>query len=508
MSQFVAIRVDASDHIGSGHLVRCATLAEALVQRGAEVLFLCRRLPDAQHHFLSERGYEVRMLPVREASGTIDDLSHATWLGTTQDIDASDTLAAMNGRKADWMIVDHYALDFRWESAMRHSARRIMVIDDLADRIHDCDVLLDQNLRDAATDRYAALVPPHCRLLLGPHYALLRKEFEKKASSSLPRNDEVRRLLIFFGGMDADNYTGRVLNALLPQIRTQAIVVDVVIGAAHPARSTIERLCTQRKIACHVQTDHMAELMSAADLAIGAGGVAMWERCCVGLPALAFATAANQVEQVDSAARAALLCAPDVQGNVEDTVLLHLPLLLSNARLRHAISVAGMRAVDGRGTARVCRALGLTSVRVREACRDDVDALFAWRNHADIRVVSRNQAPIDYVTHNHWLTSVLSDTNRHLLIGECNGAAVGVVRFDVADNEAEVSIYRVPGAVLSATGGDLLAAAEQWLLAHSPSVRKICAEVVGGNEPSRHMFISAGYVPASVHLVKQVHSYG
>lgn len=506
MSQFVAIRVDASEHIGSGHLVRCATLAEALVQRGAEVLFLCRRLPDAQHHFLSERGYEVRMLPAREASGTIDDLSHATWLGTTQDIDASDTLAAMNGRQADWMIVDHYALDFRWESAMRHSARRIMVIDDLADRIHDCDVLLDQNLHDAARDRYAALVPPHCRLLLGPRYALLRKEFEVLASSARAQMEEVRRLLVFFGGVDANNLTGQVLD-VLPKILSRSVGVDVVIGAAHPARTAIEQLCTGQGFTCHVQTARMAQLMSAADLAIGAGGTATWERACAGLPTLVFTTAANQVEQVDSAARAALLCAPDVPGSIQEAVLLHLPPLLSNIRLRRALSVAGMRAVDGRGTARVCRALGFSMVQIREACLSDADALFAWRNHADIRAVSRHPAPIERAPHEHWLATVLADASRHLLIGECDGVAVGVVRFDIDGDEAEVSIYRVPGAVSPATGGDLLAAAEQWLLTHSATVCKIRADVVSGNEPSRCMFISAGYLPGFTRLIKQVHPY-
>lgn len=181
----------------------------------------------------------------------------------------------MSDRSWDWLVVDHYALDARWESALRASTKQIMVIDDIADRQHDCDVLLDQNFYADMQKRYTGKVSAHCQLLLGPRYALLRDEFRKLREQVKPRNGTVKKILVFFGGVDADNYTGRAIEALA-EIGIEGLYVDVVIGAQHSCREQIKSVCAQHGFICHVQTDKMAELMAAADLAIGAGGSATY----------------------------------------------------------------------------------------------------------------------------------------------------------------------------------------------------------------------------------------
>ena len=170
----IAFRVDASTQIGTGHFMRCLTLADALKQHGAKIRFASRHMPEYLRDMLVVKGHEFMLLDSSPSDAISDGLSHANWLGTSQHADAQDTVQALSGQTWDWLIVDHYALDARWESALRQTAKNIFVIDDIADRQHDCDVLLDQNLYADMDSRYTGKVPAHCQLLLGPRYALLR----------------------------------------------------------------------------------------------------------------------------------------------------------------------------------------------------------------------------------------------------------------------------------------------------------------------------------------------
>lgn len=496
----IAIRTDASLQIGTGHLARCQSLADALARRGAQVIFVCRHLTAGAAERLQAAGHTVACI---DGAGQPDELAHAAWLGGAQAEDAMRTRAALADRAPDWLIVDHYALDARWERALRAVAARIMVIDDLADRAHDCDLLLDQNLYPDMALRYAQRVPAAARLLLGPRYALLRPEFA--AVHGRRRDGVVRRVLVFFGGVDAANQTGRVIALLQRALPAQA-EVDVVIGAAHPHRAGIEADCARSGYCCHVQTNRMADMMAAADLSIGAGGTAVWERCCTGLPALVWPVADNQRAQVATAADAGLLHAPLRVGDDDESLVRQIAALCDSPGLLRTLSAAGAAAVDGAGVARVCRALGCTGVTLRPASADDADDLFEWRNRVAVRRVSRNSAPIPRPVHDAWLADTLARADRRLLVGERDGAPLGVVRFDLAGDEAEVSIHLAPGEHGARAGSDLLAAAERWLaLDRSAGVCKIRAEVAGDNAPSRHMFLSAGYRPDAARFLKRIH---
>ena len=195
--------------------MRCLTLADALKQCGARIRFISRELPVHLRNMLVTKGMELVSLEGNVVGSLpTDELVHAHWLGTSQAQDAEATIQALSDQTWDWLIVDHYALDARWESAMRQTTKKIMVIDDIADRKHDCDVLLDQNFYADMQTRYVDKVPAHCQLLLGPRYALLRDEFRKLHEQVQPRTGSVKRILVFFGGVDADNYTGLAIDAL------------------------------------------------------------------------------------------------------------------------------------------------------------------------------------------------------------------------------------------------------------------------------------------------------
>lgn len=482
--------------------MRCLALADTLRTHGARVQFVARALPSHLHELAAHRGHSLAILPAPLAPGDCDELVHSRWLGTNQRTDAELTRTALAGGRVDWLIVDHYALDARWESALRPFTGSVLVIDDLADRVHDCDALLDQNLHDDMQARYASRAPARCRLLLGPKYALLREEFGGARASRRERDADVRRILILMGGIDADNLTSLAIEAVASLPRAPA--VDVVVGARNPAREAIAVLCRTHGYAMHVQPSNVAELMAVADLAIGAGGVAAWERCCAGLPTLTLCSAQNQREQVNQLALHGLAYAPDVRPGDAEALATHLRALLENPALRAALSRNGLRAVDGWGTQRVARALGCGAVEMREATLADSARLLAWRNHPAIRAVSESAEPIEPAVHEKWLGAVLADPHRHLLVGEQDGQAVGVVRFDVGDGAADVSIYLAPGLEGHGRGSDLLEAAEAWLAARRPAVQALKARVLRDNRNSHGLFAACGYRRISTEYAKEL----
>lgn len=255
-----AFRVDASAEIGSGHVMRCLTLADLLRTRGDECRFYCRPQSGDRIAAILAQGYPV--IPV--------DLG--------QDLPDPH----------DWLVTDHYRLDAAWEA--RQPAARRLVIDDLADRPHHCDLLLDQNLRADAEARYRPLVPPDCRLLLGPAHVLLRPAFDRAPERC--RDGQVRHVLAYFGGNDQDNQAGRALDALQ---RFPELSAEIVLGPDHPHRAAVHAAATPGQTVLDACPD-MAAAMARADLALGVCGIAAWERCALGLPTLVCVTADNQRE--------------------------------------------------------------------------------------------------------------------------------------------------------------------------------------------------------------------
>ena len=284
--------------------MRCRTLARELRLRGAEITFLCRRQPGDLIELLDQE-FQVLSLPEQQLA-SCEELAgralYGAWLGCSQQQDVDDCLAALKQAgitNAKWLVVDHYGLDASWELAMREGLGsepppQLLVIDDLADRSHICDLLLDQNFFGEATERrYQGLIPPQCRQLLGPHYALLGPEYAVLHPLVPPRT-ELRRVLVFFGGVDLANLTGRAIKALMaPELAHLA--VDVVLGLQCPHREAVETLVAKRPhTTLHGPQPSLAGLIARADLAIGAGGATTWERACLGLPSLMVSTASNQ----------------------------------------------------------------------------------------------------------------------------------------------------------------------------------------------------------------------
>jgi len=355
----IAFRVDASLEIGTGHVMRCLTLAEALRENGAEVLFISRALPGDMIDRIETRGFSIKRLPKPDGAATAAPPAHASWAGVSWQRDAEETDTALKASALDWLVVDHYAFDERWEKAVRRNGMQIMVIDDLADRPHDCELLLDQNL-GREPDDYQALVPDHCKLLIGPTYALLRPEFAQLREESLERRrcPRLKCLLITMGGMDKDNATSRVLDALRDCSLPDELTIEVAMGGNAPWLEAVQKKAASMPWPTHVRLDtpDMARRMVTADLGIGAAGSTSWERCCLGLPSLIIVVADNQASAAKALGKsgAAVVLQPG-QELVQTLRELLLPSEME-ARLK-SLSLLAAELVNGTGAVRVARHL-------------------------------------------------------------------------------------------------------------------------------------------------------
>jgi UDP-2,4-diacetamido-2,4,6-trideoxy-beta-L-altropyranose hydrolase len=345
----VVFRVDSSAQIGTGHMARCLTLANALRERGKSTGFVSRQITPGMERLLVAHGHALLRLP--EGREKDVRLAHAHWLGASQSEDARATAVLMPDSGCEWLVVDHYGLDAEWEKLLRPHARLLLAIDDLADRSHVCDMLLDQNLQPKGSDRYAGLMTSGCRQLIGPRYALLRPEFRKLADSQPRTRDRVN---IFFGGTDPDGMTVRAAEGLA-QNDMEGLAADIVVGQDNPHRDRIAALVKRLPSAVlHIQPQNLATLMSRAVLALGAGGATSWERCCLRLPTLLVSIADNQKSgcQALAAARAGLYL-----GDMVDVTARRLTSVmrrvLSRPGLLAAMSRRAAALVDGQGTARV-----------------------------------------------------------------------------------------------------------------------------------------------------------
>lgn len=359
----VVFRVDASLQIGSGHVMRCLTLADALRFEGAECHFICREHPGHLLDLICSKGFNIHILSAVDSSassgGPVQSVEpvHAHWLGGTQLQDAEACRKILEDLKPDWLVVDHYALDVQWETSLQGVTRRLLVIDDLADRKHICDLLVDQNLGHTERD-YTALVPKNCRLMVGPRYALLRPEFARLRKQSLERRDSqtLQHILITMGGVDQANATGVTLQALKTCPLPASCRISVVMGLNAPNLAEVAGAAANMPWPTEVLVNitDMGERMVSADIVIGAAGSTSWERCCLGVPTIMVVLADNQKSGAE-----ALLSSGSVKliEQVRD-IPMHLPVAihaLINNHVLSELSESARRICDGMGVQQVLK---------------------------------------------------------------------------------------------------------------------------------------------------------
>lgn len=493
----IAFRADASLSIGTGHVMRCLTLARALRAQGATCRFVTRALPGHLAAQIDAAGFGVTLLPAPTGPAPDAPPAHAAWAGVDWTTDAAETRAAL-GNSPDWLVMDHYAFDARWQRAARPEGTKLMVIDDLADRPHDCDMLLDQNLGHDAHD-YDGLVPEHCIFLTGPHHALLRPEFAQARASALAERvgRDLRHLLITMGGVDPLDATSQVLRAMQGADLPEDMCITLVMGSRAPALDHVRALARDmpRPTEIAVDVTDMAARMASADLAVGAAGSTTWERCALGLPTIIVQIADNQagIARALRDAGAALdpgpLNAPEFARNLQAAL----------AEAPSQLSVMSGRAADicdGDGAARVVAKLCPPNVSFRAAERGDSRRVWDWRRAIDPSF-NMTSDQTEFGPHDLWFRRAIDSPDRQFRIMMLGELACGYLRLDrIGDSRARVSVCLSPDTRGQGLGYRLLEEANALGARHG--ITRLDAEIHPRNMASRRIFDRAGYVQADI----------
>ena len=472
----VAFRADATFRIGSGHVTRCRRLAVKLRESGHEIVFLVRDPAEELRRELTDEGCEVSALVCASA-----DI-----------VEADDAIAAKNalrGRVPDWLVVDHYALGKDWEVSMRPAATRIMAIDDLG-RPHDCNLLLDQGWLGNDAEAYPGVAGER---LLGPRFALLHPAFAQLRPQSMRRGGPIERVLVFFGGADGSGQTLRFLEAI-DDAAFAGMRFDVVVGAQNLLAEEIERRAISLpNVHLTAPLESLAGLMSGADLFVGAGGGATWERCCLGLPAIVCWAAKNQKAQTLALADRGLQV--QLGGAGELTPASWRAALLSaldDPSFLQRGAKLGMALVDGRGAERVVRRLEAPALTLRPVSIDDEALLLEWTNDPDMRNNSFSKATITFAQHHAWFMRKLSDPDTYIWIGCAGEEPLGQVRFDRHGEKAMVDISISKPNRGKGYGITLLSNAVREFR-EAGRLESIEADVLEANQASRRLFLSVGF---------------
>lgn len=491
VSHRIVFRTDASPAIGGGHVMRCLTLADGLAARGARCVFLTNPEAAAVVPALARSSHEI----VQVAPG--DDAVPAR-------------LAGGEGRPFA-VVFDHYRLSAAAESAWRSTAARIVVIDDIAGRQHDCDLLIDPSHGRTRGD-FEALVPPDAMTLTGTAYTLLRPEFADARPFALERRDgrPVERVLIATGLSDVGGLTAR-LAAWVAEAWPE-LAIDVVIGPSAVSRPGLEAMAARHsKLTLHVDPPFVAPLMTEADVAIGAIGTTTWERCALGLPSVALVLADNQ--RANAAALTETGAGLARPGTIDRGGLIaDVADLIADAPRRIAMAKAAASLCDGLGVSRLTDAIlkqprsGDRTVRIRPAVLSDAARIWSWRNEAAARAMSLTTAPIAWSSHRGYYARMLAETARHrILIGESGGRPIGMVRFDRTETGPwRVSITLAPSARGLGIGRALLGEACTHFEKNGEAHLSLRAEIKSGNAASLAIFQANDFHPKAEDVDVQI----
>lgn len=491
----LAFRVDASLEIGSGHLARCVSLGQALIELGWQVVYVVRRLDAvAERLLINQPASTVLWLnqPHVAYNPLPDDgPAHHAWAKVSASQDASDTVQALRTFGPDWVVIDHYAFDSRWHRRVaKELGCSIGAIDDLGDRDLDVDLLVDQNWHADHSLKYAGHLASGAKGLFGPRFALLSTVYRHARRYQF--SEEVRSIGIFLGGTDVANYSLVALRACLEVVHFSGDI-ELIVRSTHPNLQSLASYCSRwPQVRISQDQPDLASFFVRHDLQIGAGGGATWERCCVGAPSILVVFAENQRRVVDGIVRLGLAAKaepPDMNG------LAHaVQALIVDAPGRQRMAAAGPVLVDGWGCTRVALVLSKDRIALRPATQEDVEMAYLWRNAESTRRFFRDPRPVDWSVHVEWWSQTLKRPDRHLLVGVVNSFPIGIVRLDmVQPNEVEISLYLAPELTGLGLGSALLRAANSWVSTQLPHVSWVRADVDSGNAKSARAFEAAGY---------------
>ncbi len=486
----VAVRTDANNTVGTGHLHRCLNIGRELVARGHEVTLLLGRNSWMSSTKQLDEMFDSYQLSDSVNSFTIGSSISATPLHEVMQ-DARSTSAYLQSKSIDWLIVDHYSLGDAWvdEVKMRGDCR-VLAIDDLGRSWTKADLLLDSALN---AGMFYSSFPKTGAGLFGPTYVPLNPAY-KTPLITRKGDNEKNIITLFFGGADSPNATATTLKALSSLMRKD-LVVCAVVGDLNPNKNSLKAEYDSPRVHFLEPADSLFEYLQASDGFLGGGGTTTWERLCLGVPSATISIAENQVQMSNDLAKAG--CLIYLGGTTEvsdDTIRMTVGRLLDDHEFRRESSLQGRLLVDGFGSSRICEAMYPTDpkkITFRPVRPSDCLLLFRWVNDPGVRNSSLDSNSISWPTHTAWFENFLDHPGKRLFIAELNGMPVGQIRFEPSEDRLRLS-YSVDSLFRGKGFG------RRIVEVGVREVRRgvadpIVAEVRTENEPSLRVFRSLGF---------------
>jgi UDP-2,4-diacetamido-2,4,6-trideoxy-beta-L-altropyranose hydrolase len=485
----LVIRADASSQIGIGHVMRCLAIAQAWLDCGGAVTFVSCQLPTTVKERIRAEGAEVVEISCAAGSGR----------------DAEQVVDLAQGRKAEWVVVDGYEFGLDYQTNLRSSGLKLLFLDDYGHANGYCaDLVLNYNAY-ASPDSYQQL-GSQTRLLLGPRYVLLRREFNAWRGWKRETVRAASKVLVTLGGSDAHHVARVVIQALaISQVRVDGFEAKVVLGseAARRAELQPDLSACEGAISLTYNADNMPELMAWADVAISSAGSTVWELCFLGLPAILVDLVPHQRLVAETLERLSIAVHLDSSHDLlPGLIASKLELLVQSLERRATMSQRGRELVDGRGAERVVAAIRAGTLRLRRAEETDCRLLWEWANDPEVRGVSFSSDPIPWEQHVTWFKSKLADPNAVLYLAtDSENVPVGQVRYQITNPEAVVSIDLAAGFRGKGLGGIALSIATGELF-RTTQVSSIHAYVKPGNEASLRLFGNAQFSRRGVETIR------
>lgn len=483
----VYFRVDASEHIGSGHVMRCLSLAETFKKHSYDVVFVMRPQPGDLCEYCEKRGFSVERLP-RPLEWMVPQNSadYQAWLQVPMLKDAVDFLSVASG--ADLVVIDHYGINADWEACVKsHLLCKLIAIDDLV-REHNADMIIDQTVGRTAVEYHTTSSGSH--VLAGSNYALLKEQFSNFHPVALAKEIDTHdhRLLLTMGGIDKPNATLKVLSAL--SLRETSIPTTVLLGDKTPHFESVVSFCEKHNDwVTHIPfCEDMAALMLEHTIAIGAPGSTSWERACIGLPCIVVPLAENQLQICHNLVKknAAISLSMD---EIQESLNAKLDELLIDFEALRANSLS---LCDGKGCARVVAAINSLvrhGVVLKHATNEDIRQVYEWQCLDETRRYSLNPKIPTWEEHKRWMKNKLKSQKDFFYIVCYDAQQVGVVRLDnVSSSSFVISIFIAPKYHGNGIAKRALASID-WL---HPSI-EVSATVLKENIASQALFKAAGY---------------
>jgi len=499
----IAFRVDSSIEIGTGHVMRCLTLAYKLKKQNNNIFFICRDYPGNLKEFINTSGYPVALLPKMSITTITGISDYLTLANKTWEKDANDTVSAIKKNKLDLLVVDHYGIDYRWHNKLRKITKKIMVIDDLANRKLDCDLLLDQTY-DRQKQSYLHLVPDQCEMLLGTNYALIRPEFPLLRSTAIQKRKNggaIKNVLVTMGGMDINNITSQAIKALFAINWKIKPSISVVLNKKAPHLDKVFNLTENSSFKVNIfkNANNMAELMLNADLAIGASGSTAWERCVLGLPTLAICLADNQKNILKTLQNAgAHLIIHNEGHDLSKLIVSQITEILKNPKILLKMSDSALKVCDGNGGHWVKLkilpfiAKDGNEINFRNVLMSDAKAIYDLRQLPETRKFSNNLQPFSLEDHHIWMKKKINDTLSFFWIITHSDEDSGTLRIDqISPGDGEGYLISISLKPKKYSLGIASGALEICKMVFPKS--KFYAKIIPENNASISLFTRAGF---------------